>query len=92
MKNNQRDREEGSPNLSDIMHVLRLQRRHVQPELARWFSRRDNRDGGDDDANDNEAESTVDNYLMVLYRGATEASEEEEEEDEHVNVGECNVN
>ena len=87
MKMNQRDREEGSPNLSDIMHVLRLQRRHVQPELARWFSRRDHRNGEDDDAN-NEDESTVDNYLMVLYRSANEGSEEE---DEPVNIRECNV-
>ena len=88
MKMNQRDREEGSPNLSDIMHVLRLQRRHVQPELARWFSRRDHRTGEDDDANNNEDESTVDNYLMVLYRNANEGLEEE---DEHVNIRECNV-
>lgn len=94
MKSNQRGREEGSPYLSDIMHVLRLQRRHVQPELARWYSRRDSErtvHSGEEanDTSDND-ESLVDDYLMVLYRGADEGSDEDEE-DEQINSRECNI-
>ncbi|KAH7288898.1 hypothetical protein KP509_31G048700 [Ceratopteris richardii] len=90
MKLNQKGREEGSPYLSDIMHVLRLQRRHVQTELARWFSQ----EGGEvstqsgeegDDASDND-ESMISDYFKLVYTGASECSDEEDEQ-----VRECNI-
>lgn len=92
MKSNQRGREEGFQRLSDIMHVLRLQRRHAQPVLASWYSRREGGRTGEGDEDSDDDGNAVNGYLMVLHRGGDEESEEEEEEqDERANVSECTV-
>ncbi|KAI5073479.1 hypothetical protein GOP47_0011492 [Adiantum capillus-veneris] len=78
MKLNQRGREEGSPYLSDIMHVLRLQRRHVQTELARWYSRGESEMGEEADEGSDNDESTINDYLKLVYMGVDEGSDDDE--------------
>lgn len=90
MESNRRGREEGSQYLSDIMHVLRLQRRHVQPELARWYSRTDHESSGNGDEADENSDiddSVVDDYLKFFIIDHDEPSEEGEQ----INVRECNI-
>ncbi|KAI5056507.1 hypothetical protein GOP47_0028325 [Adiantum capillus-veneris] len=94
MKSNQRGREEGFQRLSDIIHIMRLQRRHAQPVVASWYSRRDARDAGSGEGEDDSEDdgSVVNGYVMVLHgRVDDESDHEEEEEDQQYSVNECAI-
>ncbi|KAH7352322.1 hypothetical protein KP509_19G039700 [Ceratopteris richardii] len=94
MESNQRGREEGFQRLTDIIHIMRLQRRHDQPMLVSLFSQRGNRRNtrhgeGDEDSDDDG--STVNGYLMVLHGGANDSSDTEDDVDPQYSVNECAV-
>ncbi|MCO5601488.1 hypothetical protein L7F22_055609 [Adiantum nelumboides] len=94
MKSNQRGREEGFQRLSDIIHIMQLQRRHAQPVVASWYSHpergRDAGSGeGDEDSEDDG--SVVNGYVMVLHGRVDDESDHEEEADQQYGVNECAV-